>query len=309
MMVYGISKGIQASARPMPKMVQRGLASAAGGSGFEDDRIPRMMSGPQREMIKKATLDASAFGANQKSMADRIFYAVPAQSESEIRSDLKTAHRLVAHYGWDDLTWNHISSRCGGEEDEEDCCDLDSSTYLITPGGMHFSEVREYDFVFDSIQESGNVIHSGIYAARPDVRCIIHIHTPAIMAMSCIEEPFRFLVQDAAIFYNRIGYHMYEGMHSTDEEKESIARNLGKDGIALIMQNHGATIVGRSIQEAFVRTYYLDRCCRVQLDAMATGSKLIECSPDLLQHAQQQMETIIPSGRYEWSALKRLVDR
>ncbi|GBG27591.1 Alpha-adducin [Hondaea fermentalgiana] len=253
-----------------------------------------MMSGPQREMIKKANVaEASSFSANQKSMADRIFYAIPASSESEIRSDLKTAHRLVAHYGWDDLTWNHISSRCSSEDNEEDCCDL----------------VREYDFVFDSIAESGNVIHSGIYAERPDVRCIIHIHTPAIMAISCIEEPFRFLVQDSAIFYNRLGYHSYEGMHSTDEEKESIARNLGKDGVALIMRNHGATIVGRSIQEAFVRTYYLNRCCQVQLDAMATGSKLIECSPDLLQHAQQQIEEVIPSGRYEWAALKRLVDR
>lgn len=215
-------------------------APAAGIRGLADDsesKIERtasmMLSGPQANMV------ASSFSANQKSMTDRIFHAVPATSESEIRSDLRTAHRLVARYGWDDLTWNHISSRCSGTEEVEDCCDLDSSTYLITPGGVHFSEVREEDLVFDSISESGNVIHSGIYEARPDVRCIIHIHTPAILAVSCLKDGFKFLVQDAAPFYERLGYHQYQGVHTSDEERVRIQDALGPDGIAIIMRNHG----------------------------------------------------------------------
>jgi len=267
-----------------------------------------MMSGPQREMIRKAWEERSGFSANQKTMTDRIFHSVPATSEAEIRRDLRTAHRLVAKFKWDDLTWNHISSRCSGTEDEEDCCDIDSSTYLITPGGMHFSEVREYDFVFDSIQENGNVIHSGIYAARPDVRSIIHIHTPAILAVSCLGDGFQFLTQDSATFYKRLGYHKFEGIQSAEEEKERIAESLGPQGIALIMNNHGATIVGRSIQEAFVRTYYLDRCCRVQLDTMSTGGKLLECSEELLLHAQNQIEKFFPHGKYEWAALSRIAN-
>jgi ribulose-5-phosphate 4-epimerase/fuculose-1-phosphate aldolase len=241
-------------------------------------------------------------------MADRIFQSDVARTESQIRHDLKIAHRLIARYGMDDLVWNHISARCLDEQ-TADCCELPSSSYLITPGGMHFSEIRAEDLVFDSIEESGNVIHSGIYQARPDVRCIIHIHTPAIMVVSVLEEGFKFLTQDSAPFYKRIGYHKYEGIHSADDEKDRISASLGKDGIALIMRNHGATVVGRSIQEAWVRTYYLDRCCKVQIDAMRTGGKLIECSDELLVHAQKQIDKYFPHGKFEWGALKRLVDK
>jgi len=194
------------------------------------------------------------------------------------------------------------------DDQTEDCCDLPSDTFLITPGGMHFSEIRNEDFVFDSVDEPGNVIHSSIYGARSDVRCIIHAHTPAIMVVSVMNEGFRFLTQDSAPFYQRIGYHTWRGLQSTDSEKERIVENLG-DGCALIMRNHGATVVGRSIQEAWVHLYYLDRCCKVQIEAMKTGAELIDCSQELLLHAREQIETYFPHGKYEWAALKRLVDR
>lgn len=240
-------------------------------------------------------------------MVDRLLHAPVAKTEAQIRQDLKTAHRLVARYDLDDLVWNHISARCLDDQ-TEDCCDLPSDTYLITPGGVHFSQVRTEDFVFDSVDETGNLIHSGIYEARTDVRCIIHTHAPAIMIVSVLEDGFKFLTQDSAPFYNRIGYHDWEGLHCSDVEKSRIAENLGPDGIALIMRNHGATIVGRSIQEAWVRLYYLDRCCRVQIEAMKTGAKLRECPEDLLLHAQGQIEKFFPHGKYEWRALSRLVD-
>jgi len=214
----------------------------------------------------------------------------------------------MARYGFDDLIWNHISARCFDDQ-TEDCCDLPTDSYLITPGGVHFSEVRGDDFVFDSTDESGNVIHSGIYAARPDVRSIIHVHTPAIMVVSVLKDGFKFLTQDSAPFYGKIKYHDYGGLHSTMEEEKNIASDLGPDGVALFMRNHGATIVGRSIQEAWVRTYYLDRCCKVQIEAMQTGGEILHCPTDLLVNAAEQIEKFFPHGKYEWAALKRLVDR
>jgi len=215
----------------------------------------------------------------------------------------------MARYGWDDLVWNHISARCGATADseEEDCCDIDPTSYLITPGGLHFSEIRDEDLVFDSIDESGNILHSGIYAKRPDVRAIIHAHTPAAMAVGVLESGFTHLVQDSAAFYNKIGYHDWEGLHTSEEEKDRVAKNLGK-GDVLFLRNHGAVVVGRSIQEAFVKYYYLERCCRVQLDAMSAGTKLRPMPPEMMEHAASQLEKYFPHGKYEWRALSRLVE-
>jgi len=313
--VGGVSTVLRAAARMRGVGgVFRAGAARFGGSGVRGfssgtSDVPKMLSGPQRAMIDremqqqremKANREDESWSAQQRTMVDRIFQSDVARTENEIRHDLKVAHRLIAKYGMDDLVWNHISARCLDDQ-TADCCELPSTSYLITPGGMHFSEVRSEDLVFDTLEESGNVIHSGIYQKRPDVRCIIHIHTPAIMAVSVLKEGFKFLTQDSAPFYNRLGYHAYEGLHTADEEKCRIADSLGKDGIAIIMPNHGATVVGRSIQETWVRTYYLDRCCQVQIAAMSTGSEILECSEDLLVHAQEQIERYFPHGKYEVS--------
>lgn len=266
-------------------------------------------SKPQREILlnQGKTTDPS-ISAQQRTMTDRILLPTPANTEAQIRRDLAVAHRLMARYGFDDLCWNHISARCGAGDQDENCCNMSSDNYLITPGGMHFSEVSSVDLVLDSTAESGNVIHSGIYKHRPDVVSIIHGHTIPIMAVSALKDGFRFLTQDSATFYDKLGYHDWEGVLGCEQEKERIVKNLGSTGVALILRNHGGVTVGRSIQEAWVRFYYLDRCCRVQLEAMKAGSdQLVECSKEMLVHAAEQKEKYFPDGKYEWPALTRLV--
>jgi ribulose-5-phosphate 4-epimerase/fuculose-1-phosphate aldolase len=293
----------------------RGLSSKGLKAGSPLPNLTQMLTGPQKSMVmsedekSKAKSDPS-WSAQQRTMVDRIFYSPVAVTESAIRQDLKTAHRLMAKYRMDDLVWNHISARCGASSNpEEGCCDLSPDTFLITPGGMHFSEIRNEDLVFDSIEESGNVIHSGIYSARPDVISIIHTHTPAIQVVSVLETGFQFLTQDSAPFFNKIGYHDWGGVNCSETEKKRISDSLGKDGAALFLRNHGGVVVGRSIQEAWVRMYYLDRCCQVQIQAMSSGGKYKECDPEMLIHAASQVEQFFPHGKYEWRALSRLVDK
>ena len=251
-----------------------------------------------------------AWSAQQRTMVDRLFHAPVAVSEASIRQDLKVAHRLLAHYDMDDLVWNHISARCGAMADDvEGCCDISPDTFLITPGGMLFDEIRNEDLVFDSIEESGNVIHSAIYNARPDAVSIVHTHTPAIQIVSAMKDGFKFLSQDAAPFLNKIGYVDWEGHSAHESERDRIATALGPDGVAVFLRNHGGVVVGRSIQEAWVRMYYLDRCCKMQIAAMQTGAELIECDEAMLKQAAEQTDKYFPRGKFEWRALSRLVAR
>jgi len=252
----------------------------------------------------------SFFAAQQKNMIDRILYATKATTEHAIREDLRICHRLIAKFGLDELTWNHVSARCAATaDDEEDCCDLSPDTYLITPGGLHFSEIRSEDLVFDTTEEPGNIIHSGIYAARPDIRSIIHVHTPYTQAVGVLKEGFMFLNQDSAAFYNKIGYHEWEGVHTSEEEKDRIVDNLGPEGMVLFLRNHGVVVCGRTIQEAFVKLYYLEKACKLQMDVLATNREFVECSESLLLHAQKQQEKLYPHGKFEWRALKKLAER
>ena len=70
------------------------------------------------------------------------------------------------------------------------------------------------------------VIHAAIYEARPDVRAIVHHHTPSVVAVACSKEGLQILTQDAAAFYQRVAYHEWEGLSDDYDEKKRIALGM-----------------------------------------------------------------------------------
>ena len=125
--------------------------------------------------------------------------------ENKLRYQLAVAHRLTAQHGMDMLTWNHISARFG------DGC-------LITSGDRLWSQIELCDLVYSSSNVTADVIHGAIYAARPDVKAIIHLHSPAAQAVSCLEGGFECLTQDAAPFYGKVATYDWDGI--SDDAKE-----------------------------------------------------------------------------------------
>ncbi|MNL24486.1 Decarboxylase NovR [compost metagenome] len=108
----------------------------------------------------------------------------------------------------------------------------------------------------------------------------------------------------------KIGYHDYEGVVLDLQEQQSLLRDLGQ-GEALILRNHGALTVGRTVGEAFNWMHRLELACRAQLAAMATGSPLRAVSPAVLEETwnNYQPGTRRPYGVMEWPALLRKLDR
>jgi ribulose-5-phosphate 4-epimerase/fuculose-1-phosphate aldolase len=107
-------------------------------------------------------------------------------TEAQLRIDLAACYRLIAHYGWDDLIFTHISARIPGPEHH----------FLINPYGMLFEEITASSLVkVDAsgakvspsdypVNPAGFVIHSAVHAARQDVTCVLHTHTKAGVAVS-----------------------------------------------------------------------------------------------------------------------------
>jgi ribulose-5-phosphate 4-epimerase/fuculose-1-phosphate aldolase len=158
------------------------------------------------------------------------------------------------------------------------------------------------------VNQAGYVIHSAVHAARPEVDCVIHTHAWASMAVSALECGLLPMTQTAMRFL-KIGYHDYRGVVLNRDEQASLTRDLG-GAEALILRNHGALVVGRTIGEAFNWTHRLELACRSQLAAMACNAGLTPVSQSVLEEtwSNYQPQTRRAYGVMEWPALLRKLD-
>jgi len=233
------------------------------------------------------------------------------QEERAVRVDLAAAYRLCALFGWDDLIYTHISARIPGQPGH----------FLVNPLGLGFSEITASSLV--KIDYAGNVIgstpyrpnaagfviHGCIHEARSDVDGVMHLHTVNGMALSMLRGGLLPLTQHALRFYQRIGYHDYEGIALSMGERERLVAALGPHN-ALILRNHGTLTAGRSVGAAFVEMYYLEKAAQAQLLAQSTGDALIHPSAEVCALTDQQWQANFGgANQQEWSELLRRLDR
>ena len=230
-------------------------------------------------------------------------------AEYQARVDLAAVYRLIAHYGWDDVIYNHSSMRVPGEP----------RMFLMKKHDLLYTEVTASNLVKVSMDEDldeksgvnrpGFTLHGGVLAARADVNCAVHIHTPIGMAIGGIKGGLRMVSQQAIRFYQRIGYHAYEGITEDFGERARINKDLGQNR-AMIMHNHGLLTVGKTAREAFVLMHHLVEAADIQLRIMASGGEPIEVPPEVCAKTAAQYETHDAGrGSHDWAAYLRVLDK
>jgi ribulose-5-phosphate 4-epimerase/fuculose-1-phosphate aldolase len=197
----------------------------------------------------------------------------PAEAEWVLRRQLAAAYRLVDHFGWTELIYGHLTARVPGEQPH----------FLINPFGLNYDEVTASNLVkidLDGniighsdhpVNYAGFVIHSAVHmahAARHKV--VMHTHTRAGMAVCALKEGLLPVSMVATTFHGKLSYHDYEGPSLDLDERGRLLKNLG-DNQAMMLRNHGILTTGRTVPEAFLRLYRLERACQIQLDAAAAG--------------------------------------
>ena len=239
--------------------------------------------------------------------------ARPTPSEREVRIDLAAAYRLAAQRGWDDTIYTHLSASVPGEPGH----------YLINPFGARFDEItasslvkvdvagRVADGSGASVNPTGFAIHGAVHSARADAACVIHLHTPWGVALSMLPDGLQATSQFAMRLHGRLGRHAYEGLALSAAEQARLVAHLGTlDG--LILDNHGTLTVGRTVAEAWMLSYLLDRAAQAQLTAMAaTGGRLRVVSDEIAELTRRQWvgDGSELDGDLEWPALLRGLDR
>ena len=225
------------------------------------------------------------------------------------RVNLAASYHLAHHFEFSDIVWNHITAKTS----------INKNTFLINPFGLRYDEVTASNLVeIDSngkiikgnhkINDTGFIIHGAIHATRKDINCVMHTHSRAGLAISCLEEGLKPMIQDAAIFYNRVSYHDWEGMSTDSNECERLAKDLGSNKV-MILRNHGLLTCGESVSEAFMLMYYLDRACKNQIDIYSTNKNYKVPSDNIIEFAASQYEDPrFQLGIHEWPALIRMLD-
>ncbi|XP_067233172.1 alpha-adducin isoform X11 [Chanodichthys erythropterus] len=245
------------------------------------------------------------------------------KGEKLLRCKLAAFYRLADLFGWSQLIYNHLTVRLNSEQER----------FLIVPFGLLYSEVTASSLVKINLQgeivdrgstnlgvnQAGFTLHSAIYAARPDIKCIVHIHTPAgaaVSAMKCGLLP----ISPEALALGEVAYHDYHGILVDEEENVLIQKNLGPKSKVLILRNHGLVSVGETVEEAFYYIHNLVTACEIQVRTLASAGgpdNLVMLDPGKYKSRPRHLEPVGDGssshpkwqiGEQEFEALMRMLD-
>ncbi|KAK6985519.1 alpha-adducin [Biomphalaria glabrata] len=202
-----------------------------------------------------------------------------AEGEQQLRCKLAALYRVVDLCGWTHGIYNHISVRVDTS---------DQPQFLLNPFGLMYHEITASSLVkvnlngdivdqgtsMFGVNKAGFTLHSAIHEARSDIKCVIHLHTPAATAVSAMKCGLLPLSQESMLLGN-ISYHEYHGIFVDEKEKEILAKNLGPTNKIIILHNHGVAVCGETIEEAFHLTFNFMAACEAQVRSTSVGLKNI----------------------------------
>jgi ribulose-5-phosphate 4-epimerase/fuculose-1-phosphate aldolase len=229
----------------------------------------------------------------------------------EARLDLAAAYRMAVVHGLNEGIDNHFTLALPGRDDR----------FLVIPYGLHWSEVTASNLIVVDmdgrrvegegfIEPTAFYIHGRIHRARADARCVLHVHMPYATAITSVEGGrVEMSTQNAFPFHGRIAYDaVYNGLALDDAEGDRIVSVLG-DRDVLMMANHGVTVVGPTVADAYDTLYYLERACQNQVLASALGRPLKILPDPFVAEVAAVMRSSGHNRARHFEALKRLLDR
>lgn len=234
------------------------------------------------------------------------------EEEWRLRCELAAAHRLVAHFVFVDMTYNHISARVPGEP----------NCFLVKADNVFMEQVTasnlvKYDVAGNQVLKSDYKaspaaynVHAAVLQARPDIMAAVHTHSPANLAVSAQKHGLLPLTQQAMRFYRRIAYYPNEVDDTTRGGTDRMARALG-DLWVMILENHGALVCGSTLPEAYIYHHFFELACRAQVGALAGGAETITPSSDVCEERAKKFGRIgvYDATSRDWVASMALVEK
>lgn len=241
--------------------------------------------------------------------------AIPAvldeAAERQLRVDLAAAFRLAVHFDWHESVGNHFSAALGG----------DGRQFLLNPKWQHFSTIRASDLLHlnsgdqttltrdGAPDASAWCIHGAIHGAVPRARVVLHCHPPYATALCGLANPaLQPIDQNTARFYRRVAIDTgFDGIADEQAEGLRLAAALG-DNDVMLMGNHGLTVIGQSVAQAFEALYFMERACRTMVLAYATGQPLKVMPDALAEKTARGWDAYAGMADAHFAQLKHMLD-
>ena len=183
----------------------------------------------------------------------------------------------------------------------------------MAPGLVTTKDILEYDLEGSPIDPRGRAvylerfIHAAIYRARPDVKAVVHSHSPSLIAFSVTGTRLRpvyhlssFLGAGTPIFDIRDASGMTDMLIRDNHLGDALAKVLGNKPVAL-MRGHGSVVVGDSIPQAVYRIIYTDINARLQMDAARLGA-ITFLSPEEAAKSAAMLDAQVPRAWELWKS-------
>jgi len=229
------------------------------------------------------------------------------KGEKLLRCKTASMYRLIDIFGWSAGIHAYCTVRLS----------QDFEHFLLIPYGMLYHEVTaasllKVDMAADvldpgstglGINKPGFSLHAAIHAARPDIRCIIHLRNPASVSVSSMDCAILPLCTEA-VALGEISTSEYVGSLPDQEAKDKLTRSLGPNNKVLVLRNHGIVVGGESIDEAFLLAHNAMTAIETQLQALPIGvDRLVLPSEENRRKAYElanQQSQPEDGGRRKW---------
>jgi ribulose-5-phosphate 4-epimerase/fuculose-1-phosphate aldolase len=232
--------------------------------------------------------------------------------EWRARVDLAAGHRVLAHYGVNDMTYNHFGLRVPGEPNH----------MLIKRTDWMFGEVTASSLLkvdFDghvvtdtdvaTIRGGALIIHAGLLKGRPDLNATLHTHTVSGMGVAAHKFGLLPINQHAMGFHGEVTYHNFEGLEFDHDMTPKLLRDLN-GGSVMILRNHGVLVCGQDVAECVVTHHFLEMACQGQIAALAAGEGNYTLpGKEACAYAHSQIRRGGRRGAKDWAACLRLAER
>lgn len=198
-------------------------------------------------------------------------------SAREVLEELVTANRILAREGVVD-SFGHVSIRHPGFQDR----------YVMSraraPECIEVADLMEFTLAGVPIEAAGRqpyaerFIHGAVYEARPDVRAVVHSHSPGVIPFGVTGTALRPVMHMCA----SLGTHVPTWDSRTNfgdtnllvtdmTMARDLAGALGDRPVAL-MRGHGCVVTGPSLRDVVFNAVYLELNAELQMKASALGT-------------------------------------
>jgi len=205
--------------------------------------------------------------------SDAINYV---DGEQSLRCKVAALYRLVDLFNWTRGFNSLITCRISQEFEY----------FLVVPHGLLYSEVTAASLV--RVDRQGDVLdagttnlginqgafklHAALHAARPDLKCLIHLRNPTAVSVSVMSCGLLPLCHEA-MELGDTSFYDFPGVVVDDEEVGKFIRSFGPSNRILLLRNFGILVGGSCVEDAFHSADSVMTACETQLRMLPLGLK------------------------------------